>query len=289
MKKSKLSKNLIIAIIIVIVMIFLVFGTVSWRNSSKSTPSSAVNDGVSIVDRIISAPMKWVSSTTKTIKDLFNTYEENQQLKQKIDNYASLEAQNESYKDENESLREQLNMNKTLTNYDIVTSSVINRSPSNWDEILIIDGGHNEGIEKGMPVMGNQGLIGRIIQVNNSTSKVQLLTATNSKKSQFPVVIQNGKKSINGLLSGYSKEKNAYIMTVSNTKGLKKEDIKTDAKVTTSGLGGNSPKGLYIGKVMEVKDGSYGLEKKIYIKSPNNLYDINVVTVVKRLATEGDD
>lgn len=289
MKLAKLSKNIIITIIVIIVMIALVMGTSYFRNSSKSAHDSAVNDSVSMVDKVISAPMNWVSQTTKTIKDLFNTYEENQQLKSKIDQYTSLEAQNKAYKEENDSLREQLDMNKTLTNYEVVTSSVINRSPNNWDDILIIDVGQEQGVEKGMPVMGNQGLIGRVIQANESTSKVQLLTATSEKTSQFPIMIQNGKKSINGLLTGYSKEKDAYIMTISNANGLKNEDIKKDSKVITSGLGGSSPKGLYVGKVMEVKDKDYGLKKTVYVKSANNLYDINIVTVVKRLAEESSD
>lgn len=283
MKKAKLSKNLIITIIIVIVMIFLVVGSLHLRNSSKSTNDSAINDSISIVDEFISAPMKWFSNTTNTIKDLFNTYDENQQLKKKINQYTSLEAQNEAYKEENNSLKEQLKMNKTLTNYEIITSSVINRTPNNWDDLLIIDSGKNQGVEKGMPVMGDKGLIGRIIQANDNTSKVQLLTSTTKEKSQFPVMIQNGKKSINGLITGYSKEKDAYIMTISNTNNLKNDDIKKDSKVITSGLGGNSPKGLYVGSVMEVKNGESGLDKKVYIKSANNLYDINVVTVVKRL------
>lgn len=283
MKKAKLSKNLIITIIIVIVMIFLVVGSLHLRNSSKSTNDSAINDSISIVDEFISAPMKWFSNTTNTIKDLFNTYDENQQLKKKINQYTSLEAQNEAYKEENNSLKEQLKMNQTLTNYEIITSSVINRTPNNWDDLLIIDSGKNQGVEKGMPVMGDKGLIGRIIQANDNTSKVQLLTSTTKEKSQFPVMIQNGKKSINGLITGYSKEEDAYIMTISNTNNLKNDDIKKDSKVITSGLGGNSPKGLYVGSVMEVKNGESGLDKKVYIKSANNLYDINVVTVVKRL------
>ena len=289
MKRAKLSKNIIITIIVVILMIVLVFSTMNLRNNDKSNKDSIFNDSLAKVDQVISAPFKWVSNTTSTIKDLFNTYEENQQLKQKIDQYTSLEAQNAAYKDENNSLREQLGMNKTLTNYEIQTASVINRSPDNWNDILIIDVGTNNGIEKGMPVMGNKGLIGRVIQANNTISKVQLLTATNDKTSQFPVMIQNGSKSINGLLTGYSKEKDAYIMTISNTNGLKTSDIKKDTKVITSGLGGNSPKGLYVGQVMEVKEGSYGLDQKVYIKSPNNLYDISVVTVVKRLAEESSD
>lgn len=283
MKKAKLSKNLIITIIIVILMIFLVVGSLHLRNSSKSTNDSAINDSISIVDEFISAPMKWFSNTTNTIKDLFNTYDENQQLKKKINQYTSLEAQNEAYKEENNSLKEQLKMNQTLTNYEIITSSVINRTPNNWDDLLIIDSGKNQGVEKGMPVMGDKGLIGRIIQANDNTSKVQLLTSTTKEKSQFPVMIQNGKKSINGLITGYSKEEDAYIMTISNTNNLKNDDIKKDSKVITSGLGGNSPKGLYVGSVMEVKNGESGLDKKVYIKSANNLYDINVVTVVKRL------
>lgn len=287
MKNAKISKKIIITIIIILLVVFLVTVTTAVRNSGKSsTFQSWIDDAVSYVDRVLSAPVRGIDAAVQSVNTMFSTFDENEQLKKKIDNYTSLETQNAAYREENKQLKAQLKMNETLTSYDTVTVSVINRSPDNWQNILIIDRGKKEGIKEGMPVMGSKGLIGRVIQANNSSSKVQLLTASTNNSSRYPVMIQNSKGSVYGLLNSYSSEDNAYVITqLTSRKNVKKGD-----RVITSGLGGESPKGLYVGTVLKVKKDSYGLNEEVYVKPAGSLYDISVVTVVKRLAQEsGDD
>lgn len=47
-------------------------------------------------------------------------------------------------------------------------------------------------------------------------------------------------------------------------------------------MGGNTPKGLLVGKVVRVADDDYGLPSKIYIKPAADMADLSVVTVAKR-------
>jgi rod shape-determining protein MreC len=47
-------------------------------------------------------------------------------------------------------------------------------------------------------------------------------------------------------------------------------------------LGGVFPKGLLIGKVVEVKPDQYGLNQTAYVKPGANFYDIENVMVVKK-------
>ena len=70
-----------------------------------------------------------------------------------------------------------MNLNETLANYEKVTANVITRSPDTWQDLLIIDKGTNDGIEAGMAVMAQKGLVGRVIEVNATTAKVELLTS----------------------------------------------------------------------------------------------------------------
>lgn len=286
MKNAKISKKIIITIIIVLLVIFLVTVTTTIRHSEKSSAfQSWIDDSISYVDRVLSTPLRGIDAAVQSVNTMFSTFDENEQLKKKIDNYTNLEAQNAAYREENEQLRAQLQMNETLTSYDTVTASVINRSPDNWQNILIIDRGKNAGIKEGMPVMGSKGLIGRVIQANHSSSKVQLLTASTNNSSHYPVMIQNSKGSVYGLLTSYSSKDNAYVVTqLTSKKNVKKGD-----RVITSGLGGQSPKGLYVGTVMKVKQDSYGLNEEVYVKPAGSLYDISVVTVVKRLAQESGE
>ena len=286
MKNAKLSKKIIITIVIIIAVIVLVTLTSLGLDSGKSSKyQSVIDDGIALVDRVVSAPLRVFNAAIDSVHTVFETVEENEILKKKIDNYTNLEAQNEAYREENNELRDQLEMNRTLTNYDTVTASVINRSPDNWQDILVVDAGQNQGVQEGMPVMGSKGLIGRVIQANKTSSKVQLLISKKDDTGHYPVMIQNEERSVYGLLDSYSSKDNAYIVNQLTSK----KNIAVGDKVITSGLGGRSPKGLYIGQVIKIKQDSYGLNKEVYVRPAGSMYDISVVTIVKRLATESEE
>lgn len=285
MKNAKLSKKIIITIIIVILVVVLVTLTTLGLNSGKSAKyQSWIDDGVAFVDRVVSAPVRGLNNIIDSIHTAFGNFEENEILKKKIDNYKNLEAQNEAYREENNALREQLEINRTLTNYDTVTASVINRSPDDWQDVLVVDCGTNQGVKEGMPVMGSKGLVGRVIQSNKTSSKVQLLISKKDNSGHYPVMIQSDGTSVYGLLDSYSSKDNAYIVKQLTSKHA----IKKGDRVITSGLGGRSPKGLYIGEVTKVKRDSYGLNQSVYVRPAGSMYDLTVVTIVKRLATESD-
>ena len=68
-----------------------------------------------------------------------------------------------------------------------------------------------------------------------------------------------------------------------STRNLKAGDV-----VQTSGLGGNSPADLMVGKVQKTVTDSYGLAKKVYVKPMAESTDLRVVTIVKRSAGVGE-
>ncbi|MDF0479722.1 rod shape-determining protein MreC [Vagococcus sp. PNs007] len=287
MKKNNSSKNIIIAIIVMVVVVFLVSFTVAKRNESKnsSVVGSTVDDSVGLIDRAISFPVRAIQGGISSIGNLFTTYNENDRLKKRIDQYEVLESENESYKKENAELKKQLGMDDSLTNYDKLTANVISRSPDTWQNILVIDRGANVGIETGMPVIGEGGLVGRVIVANAMSSKVELLTSTNQNANHFPVMITpEGKEAAYGVLSDYSEKDNVFVVKqLTSLSGIKEGD-----KVSTSGLGGGSPRGLPVGEVVKIKESGFGLDKEVYIKANSSMYDMSVVTVIKRLV-ESDE
>ncbi len=150
-------------------------------------------------------------------------------------------------------------MNNSLTDYTTVTASVLTRTPSSWQNQLIINKGQTAGISKNMPVMSGAGLIGRIAEVNKTNSKVELLSDSNESSNRFAIQITNKQgNTVNGIITGYQKATGELIMgqVTSKTK------INKDSKVITSGMGGVTPKGLYVGKVDRVAKDDYGLAKK---------------------------
>lgn len=287
MKNFNSSKKIIIGIILAIIIIFLVSLSVRQRdkNSETNAVQSVWSDLIATLDQGVSYPIRAIEKGIHGVGDLFGTYEENTQLKQRLDQYVALQTENDLLKTENKQLKEQLELQATLSTYEKINATVITRSPDDWQDILIIDRGGNDGVGVNMPVMGNQGLIGRVIVVNDTSSKVELVTSTNQNSNHFPVMISPEEgENVYGLMESYSEEEQAYVIKqLTSVKGVKVGDM-----VLTSGLGNSSPKGLMVGKVKKIEPTSFGLEQEVYVEPSASLYDISVVTVVKRLAGSGE-
>lgn len=253
-------------------------------SGKTNVAQSFINDTVSLVDRALTFPVKSISSVFSSVNTLFDTYDENQRLKEKIDSYNELVLQNNNLKEENQSLKEELGLNETLGNYEKVSGTVISRSPDMWQDFLIVDQGSNDGIEPNMAVMSQKGLIGRIIEVNANTAKVELLTSKNQSSNHFPVKINSEAGSSYGLLSGYEDKDNMLVISqVVGDLEIKKGDV-----VQTSGLGQNSPADLPVGVVERITQDSFGLDREVYIKPYADMHGISTVTIIKRLAGSGE-
>nr|WP_236671801.1 rod shape-determining protein MreC [Enterococcus sp. BWB1-3] len=268
--------------ILVIIVVTVISLTAAQRanNGKANIVQSAVNDGVGIVDKMFSAPAKAVASSLASLTNLFNTYDENQQLKEKIDSYNELAIQNENYQKEIDSLKEEIGLNETLTTYEKVTANVISRSPDTWQDIMIVDKGSNAGIEVNMAVLSQKGLIGRVIEVNGFSSKVELLTTKNQNSNHFPIRVSTDSGDSYGLLKEYDDKEKALVATQLTGDS----EIKVGAVVQTSGLGGNSPADLPVGIVEKVEPDKYGLDREVYVKPYADMYDIKFVTIIQRAA-----
>ena len=286
MRKSNPNKNIIIILIVAIIVVTTISITAASRarDSKTNIVQSAVNDTISVVDKVITAPGRWLNNGVQSISNLLNTYEENQKLKNEVDQYDEVKQQTKNQAQEIERLKDELELNQTLTSYEKVTANVITRSPDTWQDMLIVDKGSSDGVEGNMAVMSKKGLIGRVLEVNAHSSKIQLLTSDNKSSNHFPVKISSASGNSFGVLNKYDVK--AQQLIASEITG--EQDIKEGDIVQTSGLGGNSPADLSVGTVIKVKPDSYGLNREVYIKPYAQMYDISVVTIIQRMvgATE---
>ena len=133
------------------------------------------------------------------------------------------------------------------------------------------------------PRLVDGGLVGRIVEVNKTNSKVELLSDTNEASSRFAISIGGSSDQlVNGIITGYNADRNELVMGQVSSKAK----IKKGTKVVTSGMGGVTPKGLYVGKVARIGKDDYGLAQKVYITPASNFNDINIVTVAESTARE---
>lgn len=280
MQKFFSNRRLVFIVVALVVCFGLMAGSVAIRNK-KATPSLIQqfgNDVTGFAGAVVAYPVNAVQGGFDSISELMNAYQENQLLKKQVSELAQVKVRDQTLASENKQLKKELKLNNSLTDYTTVTASVLTRTPSSWQNQLIINKGQTAGISKNMPVMSGAGLIGRIAEVNKTNSKVELLSDSNESSNRFAIQITNKQgNTVNGIITGYQKATGELIMgqVTSKTK------INKDSKVITSGMGGVTPKGLYVGKVDRVAKDDYGLAKKIYIKPATNYNNINIVTVAE--------
>ncbi len=285
MKKFNPNKNIIITLILVIVAVAVLSLSIARRADEKKTSMAqvVVNDTTALVDKVIYSPVRWFEKGVSSVQNLFVTYEENEALKEKIDSYDEMAQKVTDQEREIAALKEELDLNATLTNYEKITANVITRSPDTWQDTLVIDRGAKDGLAVNMAVMSQNGLIGRVIEVNAASAKVELLTSTNQTSNHFPVRISTESGEAFGVLKGYDEKRKALVVEqLTGKTDIKKEDV-----VQTSGLGGNSPADLMVGTVIEAESDSFGLDRSVYVKANAEIYNVTVVTVVER--TLGDE
>lgn len=279
MKKFLQNKKLLSAFVIVILIVILLGGSVSLRNKRNSPlfVQSFGNDVVAVGSRIVDVPLGLISGGLNHVNDILTTEQENNYLKSKVTDLGQTKARNQALSSENKQLRAALNLKDTLTGYSTVNASVISRSSDTWSDLLVINKGTSSGIRKNQAVMCGGGVIGRIIEANAASSRVELITTTDKSANRFAVqaTATNG-KAVHGIITVTSNGNLAFTQVVDSHK------LKKGTRVYTSGMGGNSPKGLLIGTVAATTRDSFGLSNLINIKPAGEINDPSVVSVVIR-------
>lgn len=285
MRKFFSNRRLVMIVLILVVCFGLMAGSVAMRNRRQTPPliQQFGNDIVGFADSAVALPANWLQTSFSSVNDLMNTYSENRELKQQVTELAQTKVRDQTLAHENKQLKQELKLNNSMTDYDTVTAAVLMRTPSAWQQQLVINKGQSSGIKKNMPVMSDGGVIGRISEVNKTNSKVELLSDTSESSNRFAITINGqGSQVVNGIITGYSSRRNELVMGQVTSKAK----IKKGTRVTTSGMGGITPKGLYVGKVARVGKDDYGLAQKVYITPAASFNDINIVTVAEAASQE---
>lgn len=193
---------------------------------------------------------------------------ENKQLSKEFDSFKRKLNESNEFVQENIRLKKLLSLKQNST-LRVIPAAVIARSPDSWTSVVIINKGLNQGLRKGYVVMSYLGLLGRIIEVGNSSAKVMLI---NDIHIGVSAVVTRSRQE--GLISGTLGD--TLIMRY-----LPRDcDVQVADTVSTSGLSEGYPKGLLIGTVVAIGDEFSGLSRYAIIKPAVNLANIEEVLVV---------
>jgi rod shape-determining protein MreC len=184
------------------------------------------------------APVTWGVGVVDDYQSYARLYEQNQQLREELRQMKAwkeaalqLEQKNARLLDLN-----QVRLDPMLTH---VTGVVLADSGSPFRQSVLLNVGQRDGIRDGWATMDGIGLVGRISGVGQETSRVILLTDSNSR---VPVLVQpSGQKS---LLSG----DNSDLPPLDFLENA--DEVRPGDRVVTSGDGGVFPAGLLVGSVV---------------------------------------
>jgi rod shape-determining protein MreC len=162
----------------------------------------------------------------------------------------------------------------------LVPARVIGRSPSNWWSTVVIDKGSAELIQREMPVVTPDGLVGKVVTVDEHSAIVLLVSDENCKvagsiegtKEQGIVRVEvRGKRTSNNIQP---------TMTLNFLSRF--APLHQGQKLYTSGAGSVYPPGILIGQIVEFKsrelDGQAVIEPSVDIAA---LADVFVITGMK--------
>jgi rod shape-determining protein MreC len=277
-------KRLFVILIGIILLVGLIGFSIRDRED-LSTAEQFMNDSVGWVQGFIHTPLEFTTDIFANLEDIQNTYKENRLLRARLEQYKNLLVDVQELKHDNKELRSILKKTESMTEYKPIQASVIARSPEYWFEQVTINKGKQDGIKPNMAVITGEGMVGKIQTVSQFTSTVLLLSGFDRlNRISVSIYGENESKGQPGLIEGYDKEKKALVL-----KGVHDTMIKEGETVVSSGLGGVFPRNLVIGKVEEVTPGQYGLTQTAYVTPAANLYDIDHVIVVERLAASPEE
>lgn len=172
---------------------------------------------------------------------------------------------------ENQVLREELNL-APRKEFDLEAAFVIAQDPQGLGNFVLIDKGADKGIKIGMPAIVSNGiLVGRVSEVYPNTTKVTLI-ADPASAINAEVQDSGAKGIVNGEF-GLGLKMNMISQT---------EEIKEGDTVISSGLGGEMPRGLTIGRIDNVGQSEDKLFQEASVLPAVNYGDLRVVFIVKK-------
>jgi len=197
--------------------------------------------------------------------------EENEKL---FEENRTVFAENARLKDvekENQVLRKELEL-APRKNHELETAYIIAQDPQGLGNYFIIDKGADKGIKTGMPAIVSRGiLVGRVTEVFSDTAKITLIADPESAVNAE--VEDTGAR---GIVKG------KYGLGIMMDMISQTEELKEGDTVISSGLGGEMPRGLLIGRIGKINQSDDKLFQQASILPSVDFSNLRILFIVKK-------
>lgn len=274
---TKIQKIIIACIVVVVLFACLV------RGLATSTTSLPYDGFTMLRYGLVEQPMRTIQTWMEDFSSLWAAKEENDQLKIQIAQQPQIEAKLEEQEKKIAEYEKMMDLSNQLTSYQKIYANVLVRDQELWNNEVTINKGTHDNIKVDMAVLSNTGVIGKIADVGEFTSKVKLLTSQDRQNNVSVKINLESDAVSEGILEQYDAEGGYFIIHLFDDTS----DIKKDMKVITSGKGGVYPSGLLIGTVESVESLTNQIGKSVYVKPAATFQSFDTVMIINQESDEG--
>lgn len=265
------KKGGIIGIIVTVVILIILVVLTNTGSENISIIENIASSIVMPIENGLTYLKNKLNNNDKFFENINELKTENEQLKQANSELEQQLREYEIIKNENEQLKQELNLAEKYGQYTTVPGTIISRDISNYSKTLIINVGSDNGIQEKMTVIADEGLVGYILSTTAKTAKVQTIIDSASATS---------------CIASSTRDTMICKGTIENKPQLTASNIATDARiiqgdsVETSGLGGIYIKGIHVGKIKKVNEGSNKTDSYATIETAVDFEKLETVLVI---------
>ena len=226
----------------------------------------------------------WIGSIGDEIQSKESLEEENRRLREELERALNEKMQLQNDARRAQELEELYQLDTYYKDYPKTGAQIVGLSPNNWYESFIIDKGTNDGIERYMPILSDNGLAGHVSEVYEHYALVESVVSENSyiygqiNRKDGDLVAVQGARGYSSTDTGVIDDDLCMIQFVTND-----IDITVGDEIVTSSLGDIYPPGLNIGTVIEIRPIGTGYESLAYVKPAVNLDQMNMVLIITEI------
>jgi rod shape-determining protein MreC len=249
-------KDYLILTLLVVISLFLIFS----------------NDNVQIrfLRAVAVGVVGTVQSGMSVVPNVFEVQKENEFLREKNIQLANELSTLKEAKLENIRLSRTLGLkDKNISG--VIIARIVNKSLVQARNTITLNVGESDSVKVNMPVITDDGLVGRVVSVSKNYSIAQILYNRN-----LNISVKNQRSRVDGILN-YDGAGNLVINNVPKSADVKQGDI-----IITSPYSNYFPAGVPVGTVIE-EGNLNNLFKKVVVDPSVSFTDLEEVFVLKHL------
>jgi rod shape-determining protein MreC len=265
----------------ILVLLSLVLITVSFREPTTGALSGVESAGVTVLRPFevaaerVARPFRDVYGS---LRGVLHAKRENARLHAENDRLRQEVIQNQTAQEENLKLRGQLryiDSPRFPVDYSAVSTRIMSRAPSDFDQHVVIAAGSSDGIAIDTPIVTQDGLVGRVTRVNPSAARVTLIT---DEESAVPA--RDQRTSAIGLVRHGQSQGQLILDRVAKDQNVQRGDVIVTAGTQSKQFPSLFPKGIPIGKVTSVGQTDTASFKAIQIQPYVSFGSLDSVTAL---------